>query len=208
VTADARLQLELNATAITEAVHYFIEHKVKEFADEKRLKDDMRTKLYEYLVANADDTFLWVALVYEELAKLDVAPRHILQVARSFPSGLTNLYERMMVVVRQSRDKKFCEAVLALSAVAIRPLTLLEIATLDGRLEDVSEDPEAINDIARSCGSFLTIREDTVHLVHQSARDYLIQDSEIFPLGTTQQHYEIFLNSLNTIHRKLHRNMC
>ncbi|SPJ73867.1 related to vegetatible incompatibility protein HET-E-1 [Fusarium torulosum] len=207
VTADARLQLELNATAIAEAVHYFINHKVKELALGKRLNDDIRVKLYEYLVANADDTFLWVALVCQELAKLDVAPRHILQVARSFPSGLTKLYERMIVIMNQSRDKKFCEAVLALSAVAIRPLTLSEIATLDGRLEDVSEDLEAITDIVRSCGSFLTIREDTVHIVHQSARDYLIKASEIFPSGIAQQHYEIFVGSLNTMHKKLHRNM-
>ena len=65
VTADARLQLELNATAISEAVHYFINHKVKELARGKRLNDDIRAKLYEHLVANADDTFLWVALVCE-----------------------------------------------------------------------------------------------------------------------------------------------
>lgn len=207
VSADARLQLELNTTAIAEAVHDFINHKVKELARGKRLTDDVRAKLNEYLVANADDTFLWVALVCEELSKLDVAARHILQVARSFPSGLTRLYERMMAVMSQSRDKKLCEAVLALSAVATRPLTLSEIATLDRKLDDVSEDLEAITYIVRSCGSFLNIRGDTVHIVHQSARDYLIQASEIFPLGIAQQHYEIFFSSLNTMHRKLHRNM-
>lgn len=174
VAADARLQLELNAVAIAEAVQYFINHKVKELAREKRLNDDIRAKLNEYLVTNADDTFLWVALVCEELSKLNVAARHVLQIARSFPSGLTKLYERMMVIMKQSPDKKFCEAVLALSAVAIRPLTLPEIATLDIRLKDVSEDLEAIADVVRSCGSFLTIREDSVHIVHQSARDYLI----------------------------------
>ncbi|KAM0211917.1 hypothetical protein ACHAQI_005070 [Fusarium lateritium] len=207
VTGDARLQLELNATAISEAVNYFINHKVKELARGKRLNDDIRVKLYEYLVANADDTFLWVALVCEELAKLGVAARHILEVAYSFPSGLTELYERMMATMNQSRDKEFCEAVLALSAVAIRPLTILEIATLDRRLNAVSEDLEAITDIVRSCGSFLIIREDTVHIVHQSARDYLIEASDSFPSGIAQQHYEIFASSLNTMHKKLHRNM-
>ncbi|KAI6774889.1 hypothetical protein HG530_001647 [Fusarium avenaceum] len=207
VAADARLQLELNTSAIAEAVHYFINHKVKELARGKRLTDDVRAKLNDYLVANADDTFLWVALVCEELSKLNVAARHILQVARSFPSGLTKLYERMMEIMKQSRDKKLCRAVLALSAAAIRPLMISEIAMLDGRLEDVSDDLEAITDIVRSCGSFLTIRDDAVHIVHQSARDYLIQASEIFPLGVAQQHYEIFFSSLNTMHRKLHRNM-
>ncbi|KAG5656069.1 hypothetical protein KAF25_001639 [Fusarium avenaceum] len=207
VTADARLQLELNAVAIAEAVHYFINHKVKELARGKRLNDDIRAKLNEYLVTNADDTFLWVALVCEELSKLNVAARHVLQVARSFPSGLTKLYERIMAIMKQSPDKKFCEAVLALSAVAIRPLTLPEIATLDIRLKEVSEDLEAVADVVRSCGSFLTIREDSVHIVHQSARDYLIQASEIFPLGIAGQHYQIFAGSMNTMHRKLHRNM-
>ncbi|KAH7236499.1 hypothetical protein BKA59DRAFT_487166 [Fusarium tricinctum] len=207
VAADSRLQLELNATSIAEAVHYFINHKVEELSRGKRLNDDIRVKLYEYLVSTADDTFLWVALVCEELSKPKVTTRHILQVAHSFPSGLTKLYRRMMEMMDQSLDKKLCEAVLALSAVAIRPLTLLEIATLDGRLEDLSGKPEAITDIVRSCGSFLTIREDTVHIVHQSARDYLGKAFEIFPSGKELQHYEIFIRSLKTMNRKLRRNM-
>ncbi|KAM0227480.1 hypothetical protein ACHAP5_012169 [Fusarium lateritium] len=207
VTADARLQLELNAAAIADAVHYFISYKVEELARRKRLNDDIRTKLHDHLIANADNTFLWVALVCQELAKLDVPPRSILKVASEFPSGLTRLYERMMTTMKESRDSKFCEAVLAISAVAIRPPTLSEITTLDERLEDFSEDLGAIADIVKSCGSFLTIREDTVHIVHQSARDHLVEASEIFPLGIAQQHFEIFASSLHTMHRKLHRNM-
>ncbi|CAJ0544414.1 Ff.00g036040.m01.CDS01 [Fusarium sp. VM40] len=207
VAAEAQLQLELNANAIAEAVHYFINHKVEELARRKRLHDDVRAKLYEHLVANADDTFLWVSLVCDELGKLNVAAHRILQVAHSFPAGLKELYKKMMDRMNQSPDKKLCEAVLALSAVAIRPLTLLEIATLDGRLEDFLGEPKAINDIVRSCGSFLTIREDTVHIVHQSARDYLVEASEIFPLGKVQQHYEIFVSNLNIMDGKLHRNM-
>ncbi|KAM0198449.1 hypothetical protein ACHAPI_003972 [Fusarium lateritium] len=207
VTADSRLQLELNATAIADAVHHFINHKIKELARGKRLNDDIRTKLHDHLIANADNTFLWVALVCQELAKLDFPSSSILKVASEFPSGLTRLYERMMTTMKDSRYSKLCEAVLAISVVTIRPPTLWEITTLDGRLEDFSEDIEAITHIVRSCGSFLTIREDTVHIVHQSARDHLVDASEIFPSSLAQQHYEVFVSSLRSMHKKLCRNM-
>ena len=42
------------------------------------------------------------------------------------------------------------------------------------------------------CGSFLTIRDNAVYTIHQSARDFLCADAFIFPFGTEDVHHTIF----------------
>jgi hypothetical protein len=44
------------------------------------------------------------------------------------------------------------------------------------------------------CGSFLTIRDDYVYLIHQSAKDYLSEKAResIFPSGSGYAHHAIF----------------
>ena len=59
------------------------------------------------------------------------------------------------------------------------------------------------------CGSFLTIREDTIYFIHQSAKDYLDTsvDHSIFPSGRTEVHCGIVSRSLQNMSEKLRRNM-
>jgi hypothetical protein len=54
--------------------------------------------------------------------------------------------------------------------LAIRPLALSEIAILAGLPS------EAAGLIVEQCGSFLTVRSDTVYLIYQSAQDYLSEN--------------------------------
>ncbi|KAF4333898.1 vegetatible incompatibility het-E-1 [Fusarium beomiforme] len=208
VTMDMQLRLELNSAAISDAVQRFINIKINELAINKGYSETLRTEIYEHLVANADDTFLWVALVCTELGKHDVPFYLALEVAKSFPPGLEELYHRMMTVMDESRSRRFCIAVLAVVTLAFRPLKLSELGVLDKRLEAVSQNPEALSDIVSSCGSMVAIREDTtVHIVHQSAKEYLMKSSMIFPLEVSQQHTEIFVNSMAVMQKKLHRNI-
>ena len=60
------------------------------------------------------------------------------------------------------------------------------------------------------CGSFLTIRDDYVYLVHQSAKDYLGDakvSAAIFPSGPWAIHHQIFRESLQSFSGKLQRNI-
>jgi hypothetical protein len=60
------------------------------------------------------------------------------------------------------------------------------------------------------CGSFLTIREDNVYIIHQSARDFLSAEasSDIFPCGIGNVHYSIFSRSLQLMSNTLRRDFC
>jgi hypothetical protein len=91
-------------------------------------------------------------------------------------------------------------------ALAYRPITLPELASLIEVLEDVTDEAE-VREIVILCGSFLTLRGETVYFVHQSAQDFLLEKvaDDIFPNGTEAAHQAIFSRSLAILSRTLQR---
>ncbi|KAF2749610.1 HET-domain-containing protein, partial [Sporormia fimetaria CBS 119925] len=126
----------------------------------------------------------------------------------SFPPGLDALYERMMQQIGASDDAELCKQVLASIALAYRPLSLAELVVLTERLEDLKDEAE-VREIVGLCGSFLTLREDTVYFVHQSAQDFLLGKAtdDVFPDGVEAAHRAAFSRSLETLSKTLHRDM-
>jgi hypothetical protein len=59
------------------------------------------------------------------------------------------------------------------------------------------------------CGSFLTIRKDTIYFVHQSAQDYLLAkaNEEIHPRGVQATHQSIYSSSIVMLSGILRRDM-
>jgi hypothetical protein len=199
-----KLSLELNAESVAAAVAVFIQQKVDQLAQEKQYKAEVQNAVLQHLTTNANGTFLWVALVCQELKR--TASRHVLKKLAVFPPGLDDLYKRMMQQMSESDDADTCRCVLASTAVLYRPVTIRELVELVEQLKDVSSDVREIIDL---CGSFLTVREDTVYFVHQSAKDFLFEKAshEVFPNGAEDIHRGIFLTSLAYLSTTLHRDM-
>ena len=201
------LSLELNAQSVSAAVGTFIEHKVLKLAALKKYNEKTRAGVSEYLFRNADNTFLWVALVCQYLGK---TPRWntLAQLVR-FPPGLDSLYERMLEQVCTSDHTNLCRQVLATVALVYRPVTMEELTSLVEDIEDLSDDPASVREIISLCGSFLTVREHTVHLVHLSAKDFLFAAGfdKVFPFGKEKIHYNIFCRSLQILSATLKRDI-
>jgi hypothetical protein len=199
-----RLSLELNATSVAAAVDVFIRQKVDELARIKRYDEELRHQVLQQLTSKADNTFLWVALVCQDLKA--TASRHVLKKLASFPPGLDDLYKRMMDQMSKSDDAQTCRCVLATAAVLYRPVTISELVALVEQLKGASDD---VREIISLCGSFLTLREDTIYFVHKSAKDFLFATGfdEIFPNGTEDVHRVIFSKSLALLSSTLHRDM-
>ncbi|KAF1971137.1 hypothetical protein BU23DRAFT_590766 [Bimuria novae-zelandiae CBS 107.79] len=201
-----RLSLELNAKSVAASVKVFIQQKVDQLAQEKRYKPEIKDAVLQHLTLNANDTFLWVALVCQNLQG---TPKwNVLEKLALFPSGLDSLYQRMMHQISASDSNKICLRVLAVTAILYRPVTIAELVALVKQLEDV-DDLQSVQEIIGLCGSFLTLREDIVYFVHQSAKDFLFAQASdrIFLNGAEQVHWEIFLKSLAILSRTLHRDM-
>ena len=202
-----RLCLELNAESVSAAVSIYIRHKVRQLAQEKKYDDKTRHAVLDHLFSNANDTFLWVALVCQNLENI---PRGRTRARlNSFPPGLDSLYERMMKQICESEDSELCKRILASIATVYEPITLTELTSLVEMLEESSDDVESLQEIIGLCGSFLIVRKDTIYFVHQSAKDYLLAKAsvEIFPSGKGETHYEIFSRSLEVMSRTLRRDI-
>jgi hypothetical protein len=200
-----RLSLELNAESVAAAVNVFIRRKVDRLAQDKQYKEELRHAVLQHLTLNANDTFLWVALVCQDLRV--TANRHVLEKLALFPPGLDALYKQMMQQMSESDDAKICRCVLASTAILYRPVTVSELVALVEQLEDVGDD---VREIIGLCGSFLTLRKDIVYFVHQSAKEFLFAKAydEAFPDGIENVHRTIFLRSLAILSNTLHRDMC
>ncbi|KAH8600212.1 WD40-repeat-containing domain protein [Bisporella sp. PMI_857] len=202
-----RLCLELNQQSVSAAVSTYIEHKTLQLADQKNYDDRTRVAVLQHLVSNANDTFLWVALVCENLKNV---PRwKTLAKLNEFPPGLDSLYQRMMSQICNSDDVDLCKQILAITSIVYRPITLTEITSFVKTLENMADDHESLVVIIGLCGSFLVLRETTVYFVHQSAKDFLLKEAsnDIFPSGTNDTHHTIFSRSLQVMSRTLRRDI-
>jgi len=201
-----RLSLELNAAAVSTAVQAFIDQRVFELAQHNRYDERTKRAVLGHLTSNANDTFLWVALVCQHLQ--ETARRNVLKKLELFPPGLNALYERMMQQISKVDDAKLCKQVLAAVALVYRPIALKELVTLVEPLESIADDSE-LQEIIDLCGSFLTLREQNVYFVHQSAKDFLLAEAaqEVFPAGQEAVHQTIFARSLQIMSTTLRRDM-
>jgi hypothetical protein len=86
--------------------------------------------------------------------------------------------------------------VLAATFLTYRPPSLSELAVVVGLLAKI--DPWTIVD---RCGSFLTIKDKTVSLIHQSAKDYLGENytTRLQPAGPAQGHRDIGTRAIDAM---------
>ncbi|KAL7904224.1 hypothetical protein GGI35DRAFT_472586 [Trichoderma velutinum] len=157
------LCLELNYDSISAAVQTYIYYKVNVLAEENSYNNKIREETERYLLSNANDTFLWVALVCQNLK--NVGSRKVLKKLKTYPPGLNSLYERMLdqiLKIDDDDDVALCKKVLAIVLTVYRPVTLHELYSLVGSPEEFSEDILLFAEIIYLCGSFLTIRDPLI----------------------------------------------
>jgi DNA replication protein DnaC len=206
-TQKASLHLELNEESVSAAVSIYIQHKVDWLATQNEYDNDTRGAVQRYLSSNANGTFLWVALVCQELT--DISGWEAEGMLITFPPGLDALYRRMMDQICNSKNSKLCKSILAVASVVYRPITLDELDSFVDMPPRSSGNYKALAEIIGLCGSFLTLRERTISFVHQSAKDFLIDKAsqEIFLSGIEDEYHAIFTRSLQVMSRTLRRDV-
>ncbi|KAH6661459.1 heterokaryon incompatibility protein [Plectosphaerella plurivora] len=149
------LRLELNEDSISNTIR---------LSRLKKYTTKTRDVVHQHLTENLSNTFLWL---------LKVLSMKTLTTLKTFPPGLGSLYDRMMKDIHSSDESELSREVLAVVSVVYRPITLQELASTIDPLADI-EDVHHLEQIVASCGSFLTLREDSIYFVHQSAKDFLL----------------------------------
>jgi hypothetical protein len=205
---EAKLGLELkqNVEQVARSVDAYIDHKLS--CLESLREADLRKQVRDELHRKANGTFLWVALVMQELEKPESWDP--LAVVEEAPAGLQQLYDRMMEQIYQlsARNVDICQSLLCITAVAYRPLYLAEMGSLCRSAGRATMVAETVRKIAAMCGSFLTVRDEQVYLVHQSAKDYLSDKMQAAVLPSQgEMHYNLFAQSLELLSSRLKRDM-
>ena len=201
------LELKQNAEYVAQAVKAYIQRSVLELPS---IRGDtiLQEKIREKMQRKANGTFLWVSLVMEELK--EVQSWEVEEVVDETPGDLKKLYERMFKQINQLKrgSPELCRLILSAATTAYRPLHLAELAVLSGLPRQISEKLQSVTAIVNLCHSFLTVRNENVYIVHQSARDFLKQAFETtLPAGIEDMHHAMFSRSLQLLSQKLRDNI-
>ncbi|CAG9990415.1 unnamed protein product [Clonostachys byssicola] len=199
------LDLRDHDNDLSQAIEFYIEHKIQQL--EKTISQKNIDVIRPHLINNANGTFLWVGLVCTELTKSGVANYDAVDIAKEFPAELNPLYKRMMEGISVLRRAKTCYQILGTICTVYRYLSISELQTLIQDLGSMTQDD--VVHLVESCGSFLSVRGDVVSLVHQSAKDFLIENAadEIFPSQIVSQHQIIFETSISVLSSILKQNI-
>lgn len=169
------LRLEMNSDAVSSAVGIYINHKVDELARSKKYSPEQKELVRQHLISNANNTFLWVALICQALGNPRLRKWNTEKTLTAFPPGLDALYDRMARQVFASEDAELCRQVLGLVSLVFQPIRLEEVLSL---IEDPAlfpDDKVSLRQIVDLCGSFLSLRGELIYFVHQSAKEFLTE---------------------------------
>jgi hypothetical protein len=142
-------------------------------------------------------TYLWLKLVFDALYRSKQTQKDWEAVVKSPPLTIVGAYDKLFKFV-EDEDKDQVKVLLSLvyASSATRPLTISEanmattihhkrlseqasIASEDQLVEDEME-PDAVfrERVIRQCGFFVSISDNRLYFIHQSARDYLSLSQE------------------------------
>jgi hypothetical protein len=209
-SAGVKVSLEVSADQVSRAVAAFIKFKVHRLATVKKYEAGLHAEVQQLLSDKAGGTFLWVSLVCKEMECVPLyRTREVLQ---AMPAGLDPLYDRMMAQISEQDDvmtAQYCKDVLRAVTVVFRPLRLEEIVVVAGLPSNLFDHCQAVADLVSHCGSFLTINQDTVSLIHLSAKDYLISGNgrHMFDGAAVEEHGRVTYRLLGAMRSLLRRDV-
>ncbi|KAH8649154.1 hypothetical protein BX600DRAFT_110749 [Xylariales sp. PMI_506] len=174
-----RLRGEDEPEAISHDVELVIQHHIRR-AVFRGIPETVLSDLQLGLIKGADRTFLWTTLVIDLLdTKRGASRRELMDILQS--RDIYRVYRRLL---ENSSNPEEARRLLQIVLAAARPMTLSELSVAiaihpsQQSFEDLENDivhnfEERIKDL---CGNFVRIVRNTVFLVHQTAREFLLRE--------------------------------
>lgn len=164
-------------------VRIFIRQRLDEISKQRHFTDDTKEFLLESLYSRSGQTFLWVCLVLEQIETSDMLSRsHIKTFIQGIPQKLEKTY---MGFVSSISNLDVAAKLLKLILGASRLLSLDEIniafsiEASHRTAENVEEDYQMPmhRTLRQVLGPLIRISDSKVSLVHQSAKEFILQHS-------------------------------
>ena len=157
---------------------------VQKLAGEKGFDQDTTKFLQDKLLEVENRTYLWLSLIMEEIRTSHRRGnrREIERLVSDIPRSVMDAYDS---ILNKSRDKQLARELLHIILAAKTPLSLEEMSVATALAGDLSyqsyediglESPVAFGRrIQNICGLFVTIDDGHVFLIHQTAKEYLME---------------------------------
>ncbi|KAL8296144.1 hypothetical protein RB600_001571 [Gaeumannomyces tritici] len=185
-----RIKGEDDSEIIREEINSVIGYRVSRM---DKFSDELKTHIRARLMSITHRTYLWLYLVFEHLKRPDVK-QTVLGLDRSLlkdlPKTVDEAYEK--ILSRSTAPQQTRKAILILLG-AYRPLKLREVqiavelapdAACPGSL-DLEPDQKFKQRLRAWCGLFVTVHDDKVYFLHQTAREFLLPLAMSLPGPTT-----------------------
>ncbi|KAF8253372.1 hypothetical protein K440DRAFT_679363 [Wilcoxina mikolae CBS 423.85] len=180
------IQISLNASILNRDITEFVTTEVPKLpcvsAD-----SDLAKEVQRVLINGSDGMFLWVSLILDDLKNSTTTKRRVIrEKIKALPKSLPEVYKNILRRIKVE-DQRAAKTILQWIVCAIRPLTLQEL-TIAIAVQPDDESMSLIRDemetniqsaLQSLFGPLLRIEagDNTVHLIHQSAKDFLSSTS-------------------------------
>ncbi|KAL2075247.1 hypothetical protein VTL71DRAFT_190 [Oculimacula yallundae] len=164
--------------------------------DQTALADNTKSEIQDVLGSKSQGLFLYARLMIDDILGSGATdPENISVALQQLPSGLGNMYSRMLNdhSIRSGTPQDLQLLILQCVTHSSRPLRLLELSTVADFVRKSSNNrvfspPMGLREgtksvIRNGCGPLLEILEDeTVSIIHHSFTEYLIEPKRSQPL--------------------------
>jgi ankyrin repeat protein len=161
--------------------------KVQQLAGEKGFDQATTQFLLDKLLQVENRTYLWLSLIMDEIrtSHRRANRREIERLVSELPRSVMDAYDS---ILSKSRDKQLARELLHIILAAKTPLSLEEMGVATALAGDLTynsyddiglESPDSFGRrIQNICGLFVTIDDGHVFLIHQTAKEYLIEKED------------------------------
>ena len=198
-----RLAGEAETLSISREINLVIKVEVQKLGETLKLDDSVRLILEEGLLKFRNRTYLWLHLILEVVRRRleTVSQKKIRDILSSVPETVDKAYT---AILERSENKKSAKKLLNIIVSAVRPLTLREMntaMTIEATCtsyDDLDLVPEEkCKVIIRNlCGLFVTIIDSRIYLIHQTAREFLLSNSNPVMSAQGQNNIQVWKHSL------------
>ena len=174
--------IRVDTGKVNDDLSKFINIRVDELSRKKGYQPNQKDIIKRTLTDKAGGSFLYVSIVLHELQKAKIFSQ-VIQNLQKLPSDLNDVYDRILGQI-DAEHQETAKSVLCWVAVARRPLTVEELAMARALGAEECEEnimpPEdlldELKDGFKCCEPLVYIdtNNNTVNLVNQSAKDYLL----------------------------------
>ncbi|KAJ9636596.1 hypothetical protein H2204_005196 [Knufia peltigerae] len=174
---------EVEVGKISKEINVVIESKIKDLTSRLQLLPEEQQTLKDEMNRIPHRTYLWVHLIFEIIQdSVDITKESLRLTIRNLPTTIEAVYDKILGKTRNpSKAKKILHIVVA----AERPLVLKEMAVALAIKEnhrghnDLELEPETRfrSTLREICGLFVTVIDSKIYLLHQTAKEFLVQET-------------------------------